>query len=164
MSIYVKFDESGNITNISMSKYEGPSWLAVSNSTFSKFPPICWEVIQGELQLKSGYEQVLSDFLLENSTTTTSTEVLYAKISPVQFKMLFNSAERLGVKSLISTDTIIADFYEIIEDPRLEVVDFNLQSTRDGVRYLLTKLVEQGILVTDQIDTRYEEITSGILK
>lgn len=85
------------------------------------------------------------------------------QVSPIQFKLLFNSTERLKIKELRSTDPVIDDFYEIIEDPRLEFVDFSLQSTKDGIEYLLTKLVEVGTLTEETKIARSEQILSGVL-
>ena len=68
-------------------------------------------------------------------------KVSYAKVSPVEFKMLFTSSERIAIKALKETDEIIADFYEIVEDPRLTVVDFTLQSVRDAIDYMVSKNV-----------------------
>ena len=85
----------------------------------------------------------------------------YVTISPVTFKLLFTSAERLAIKSLKASDPIIEDFYEIVEDPRLETVDFNLQSVRDGVAYLFGKLVEGGTLTQEEMEARLPQIFAG---
>lgn len=56
------------------------------------------------------------------------------KISPIEFKMLFTSAERIALRT--STDVVVVDFMEIIQDPRLQQVDLNLQTVRDGLAYI----------------------------
>lgn len=71
-------------------------------------------------------------------------------LSPVEFKMLFSSAERISIKA--SADPIVIDFFELINDPRLTQVDRNLKSVQDAVHYLV--LIE---LITS---TRAEEILS----
>ena len=78
------------------------------------------------------------------------------QVTPVQFKLLFTPAERVAIKAARSTDAMIDDFYEIVEDPRLTMVDFGLQSTVDGVGYLVSKG-----LITEE---RKAEIISGVLK
>lgn len=61
------------------------------------------------------------------------------QVSPVQFMLLFSAAERVAIKSKRSTDPVIDDFFDIIEDPRLTYVDLGLQSTKDAIGYLKAK-------------------------
>lgn len=58
------------------------------------------------------------------------------KVSPIEFKLLFTSLERVAIKA--STDPIVQDFFSIVEDPRLTHVDLGLQSTQDALAYLET--------------------------
>lgn len=55
-------------------------------------------------------------------------------IDVVTFKLLFTAPERVAIKS--STDPIVQDFYELIQDTRLQNVDLGLQSTIDALEYL----------------------------
>jgi hypothetical protein len=75
------------------------------------------------------------------------------KVSPVEFKLLFTSQERVAIKAARATDPVIDDFYDIVEDPRLTFVDLGLQSTQDALTYM----VAQGLLTED----RRSEILSG---
>lgn len=78
------------------------------------------------------------------------------KVSPVEFTLLFTSAERVAIKAERATDPVIADIYSIVDDPRLTHVDLGLQSTRDAIDYLIgTGLVDA---------TRREAILSGVLQ
>ena len=61
------------------------------------------------------------------------------KVSPVEFKLLFHSAERVAIKTARDNDLVIDDFFSIIEDPRLTHVDLGLQSTKDAIGYLQSK-------------------------
>lgn len=58
------------------------------------------------------------------------------KLSPIEFKMLFTSDERIALKS--STDEVVIDFMEIVNDARLTYVDRNLQSVKDAIEYLVS--------------------------
>ena len=60
--------------------------------------------------------------------------VVPPKVSPVQFKLLFSPQERVAIKT--STDPVVQDFFEIVNDPRLTYVDLGLQSTKDAIGYL----------------------------
>lgn len=76
------------------------------------------------------------------------------KVSPVEFKLLFTAPERVAIKA--STDPIVQDFFSIVEDPRLTVVDLALQSTQDALAYLETlELIAAG---------RKDEILTGVVQ
>ena len=57
-------------------------------------------------------------------------------VSPIEFKLLFTSSERIAIKTKRATDAILDDFYSIVDDPRLTSVNLSLQSTKDAVAYL----------------------------
>lgn len=61
------------------------------------------------------------------------------KVSPVEFKLLFTSPERIAIKAERATDPVIDDFFDIVDDPRLTFVDLGLQSTQDALAYLEAK-------------------------
>lgn len=74
------------------------------------------------------------------------------KVSPVEFKLLFTSVERVAIKA--STDAIVQDFFSIVEDPRLTHVDLALKSTQDALSYLeALSLIAEG---------RKDEILTGV--
>lgn len=56
------------------------------------------------------------------------------KLSPVEFKLLFTSTERVAIKK--SVDENVQDFFSIVEDQRLTHVDLELQSTKNALLYL----------------------------
>lgn len=78
------------------------------------------------------------------------------KVSPVEFKLLFTAPERVAIKTARSSDPVLDDFFDIIEDPRLQVVDLGLQSVRDGVQYL----ADQSLIAAD----RAPEILAGVFQ
>lgn len=68
------------------------------------------------------------------STVVEAVVVSLPMVPPVEFKMLFTSAERIAIKA--STDAVVQDFFELINDSRLTQVDRNLQSVKDAIAYL----------------------------
>lgn len=80
----------------------------------------------------------------------------YPKVSPIEFKLLFTQAERLAINAARETDQKIADFFDLVDDPRLTYVDMGLQSTQDALTYL----VHKGLITA----SRRLEILSGQLK
>ena len=57
-------------------------------------------------------------------------------VSPLEFKLLFTSTERIAIKDLTATDKAVADWYGIIEDPRLTAVHLGGKSTAMALGYL----------------------------
>jgi hypothetical protein len=86
------------------------------------------------------------------------------QVGPTTFKMLWSSPERLKLKELRPADPVIDDFFDIIEDPRLEYVDLALQSTQNGIDYCLQQLVAAGVIIETDLAARREEILSGAMK
>ena len=78
------------------------------------------------------------------------------KVSPVEFKLLFTSQERVAIKAARATDQVIDDFFEIVEDPRLTQVDLGLKSTRDAIGYLAA----QNLITAE----RATEILAGVVQ
>ena len=58
-------------------------------------------------------------------------------LSPVQFKMLFTSLERIAIKAARASDPVIDDAYDLLDDPRLTEVDLTLASTHGLIDYLV---------------------------
>lgn len=82
--------------------------------------------------------------------------VTYPKVSPVEFKMLFTSAERIAIKAAKATDPVLEDAFEILEDTRLTEVDLGIKSNQD----LLLYMVSIGLLT----DARRLEILTGAMQ
>ncbi len=55
-------------------------------------------------------------------------------VSVITYKMLFTSAERIATKN--STDPVIIDLQELMNDPRTTHVDLSLQSISDALDYM----------------------------
>lgn len=75
-------------------------------------------------------------------------------VSVIEYKMLFTSAERIATK--LSTDPVIVDLQELMNDPRTKNVDLSLQSISDALDYMTSK----GILAAG----RKAEILTGVIK
>lgn len=82
-------------------------------------------------------------------------EKVYPKVTPLEFKMLFTSQERIAIKEAKATDAILQDGFEILDDPRLTMVDLGLASVQGLIDYMVTL----ELLTTERAD----EIKSGIM-
>lgn len=56
------------------------------------------------------------------------------KVTVIEYKMLFTSAERIAAKA--SVDPVIVDLRELMDDPRTTHVDLALQSISDALDYM----------------------------
>ena len=75
-------------------------------------------------------------------------ERVYPKVSPIEFKMLFTSAERIAIKAAKLVEPVLEDAFEILDDPRLNTVDLGLKSNQD----LLNSLVVLGLIEPDRVE------------
>jgi hypothetical protein len=78
--------------------------------------------------------------------------VIPPKVSAIEYKMLFTPQERIATKT--STDPIVQDLYELLNDPRVMTVDLSLASIQGALDYM-TSL---GILA----EGRKAEILTGV--
>jgi len=81
-----------------------------------------------------------------------------AVVSPIVFKLLFTSNERIAAKTLRNTDPIIDDFWSILDDPRTDIVDMRLQSIQDIIGYTLNAINPATVSI------RKAEIFTGVIK
>jgi hypothetical protein len=60
--------------------------------------------------------------------------VVPPKVSAIEYKMLFTVQERIAIKT--STDVIIQDLYELLNDQRVATIDLSLKSISDALDYM----------------------------
>jgi len=82
-------------------------------------------------EYQSQYDSV--EEVIQTTVPVTTTERV-TRVSPVEFKLLFLSSERIALRN--STDPVIQDFYDIVDDPRLTFVDLTIPATTDALLYL----------------------------
>ena len=136
----------------------------VSTDPYADFhPSMAAEFVEVPNQVKNGWirdrDGNWSSPYITPSTPETDTPTV--SVSPVEFKLLFTSQERIGIRTLKATDPIIEDFWDIVDDPRLTQVNLGLQSTINGVSYAVQQLVVEGIINAEDAQTRISEILSG---
>lgn len=151
--IYVQLAQDNSVEFATTSRVN-PSQVELADSFFSSYPSPCWEYNGTTLVLKSDADSIRDAIQTEEEAPNPS-------VSPVQFKLLWTSAERISLRSLRTSDVVLQDFFDIIEDPRLTAVDLYLQSTQDGVTYAVNALVTAGTIPAENAATRISEILSG---
>jgi len=85
------------------------------------------------------------------------------EVSAITFKMLFTSAERVALRALKTTDPIVEDFFDLVDDPRTNKVDLSMQSVQDGILYCLNALATQGVINNSSVSTRQAQILKAEL-
>jgi hypothetical protein len=78
---------------------------------------------------------------------------VYPTVGVIAFKLLFTAQERIAVKT--STDPVVQDFWQLVEDPRTTEVNLALKSVQDAIRYLESQsLIGEG---------RADEVLTGVV-
>ncbi len=144
----------------------------ISTNPTAEYHPVVAEQFESVPEnVRSGW--ILSDGIwsappepdLSEDEFPTSPEQAYPILNPVEFKLLFTSAERLKLNELRKTDPVLDDFLGIIDDPRLTQVDLGLQSIQDGITTCLTALVAAGAIEGQvQADKRKMAILTGVIQ
>lgn len=119
-------------------------------------PVIAAEFVAVPDDVAPGWRFDEGDWLAPEEAEEPEPVASYPKVSPVEFKLLFTVTERVEINAAKATDEVLAAFFEIIDDPRLTFVDLGLQSTQDGLTYL----VGLGLITAE----RRAEVLTGALQ
>lgn len=60
-------------------------------------------------------------------------------IGPIAFQMLFKIEELVAIDAIKETDPVVKIFWKLLDDPRTDYVDRNLDTVKGGVQYLESK-------------------------
>ena len=116
-------------------------------------PDIAKDFVPVPEQVESGWTVTAGEWSAPAPVEPTTPAPVYPKVSPVEFKMLFTSMERVAIRTARATDPTADDFFDLVEDPRLSYVDLTLPSVQGALHYLAaTQLIT---------DARIPEILSG---
>lgn len=94
------------------------------------------EVPEGTKQGATKINGVWTNPVVPEPVPVPPAPVVPPKVSPVQFKLLFTSKERIAIATARKTDPVLEDVYSILDDPRLTEVDLALQSNIDLIDYM----------------------------
>ena len=108
--MFYRYDETG--------RYCGTSAVAVANTT--TIPP----------------EQLTGEWYWNGSVWNHDIQLVPKVYGVVDFKLRFTIQERLAIKRARESDPIIDDFYELLDDLRLQTVNCNLLTVREAVNYI----------------------------
>lgn len=89
-----------------------------------------WQLVGGEWQAPTPPEP---------APTSEPTPEPIPIIGPIAFQMLFTIDELVAIDAAKETDPVVRIFWNLLNDPRTDVVDRNLKTVQDGLRYLEAK-------------------------
>ncbi|MBS1186670.1 MAG: hypothetical protein H6R04_688 [Burkholderiaceae bacterium] len=92
----------------------------------------------------------------------TEPDNAYPVVGPIGFQMLFTMDETVAATTLRETDKRIEAFWKLIDDPRTDVVDLNLETVQGAIEYTLTAVKSAGVEL--DVAARKAEILTGIVK
>lgn len=96
------------------------------------------------------------------SSQQPAAEPIYPIVGVIAFKMLFTQPERIKSDELRASVKEIDDFWKLIDDPRTDIVNLNLESVQAAVEGTLTAIKAAGVEV--DVPARKAAILSGVLK
>jgi len=125
----------------------------VSNNPTAEFhPDVASQFESVPAKVRQGWVRVDGQWSAPTPTPQREAPSV-TQVTPVEFMLLFTSAERVAIKSARPSDAVIDDFFDILEDPRMTIVNLTSQSTKDALAHFVDKK-----LVTQ---SRADEILSG---
>ncbi|QOJ19480.1 MAG: hypothetical protein HRU77_01470 [Gammaproteobacteria bacterium] len=80
--------------------------------------------------------------LMDSTGTEYEPVKLPAKVSVIEFKLLFTIEERVAINAARETNAVVQDFYALLDDQRTETVDLSLSAVQEMLNYL----VDQSLL------------------
>ncbi len=99
------------------------------------------------------------DWIIAAPAQPAPAPVVYPRVGPIAFKLLFTSAERIKAKELEETNAAIKDFWSLLDDVRTTEIDMNLASVRGAIEYTLTAVKSAGVTLT--VASRLAQILTG---
>ncbi len=105
-------------------------------------------------EVMRGWRLVDGEWTAPEPVPTPEPVVEPKKVSPIEFKLLFTSSERVAITAARATDAVVDDFFGIIDDPRLTEVDLRSNGTGEVIEHL----VEVGLVSGE----RQDSILNGI--
>lgn len=90
------------------------------------------------------------------------TVVVYPVVGVISFKMLFTQPERIKSDELRGSSKELDDFWKLIDDPRTDAVNLNLESVQNAIEGTLMAVKAAGVEV--DVQERKAAILSGVLK
>lgn len=124
-------------------------------------PEVVAEFVSVPDKVENGWIKTGTSWNAPEPVVPVDPVIVYPKVGPIHFQMLFTPAETVAANDLKATDKVLASFWKLIDDPRTDEVDLNLSSVQNAVEYTLTAIKATGVDV--DVAARKAAILSGVL-
>lgn len=125
-------------------------------------PDIAKDFVPVPDQVESGWSVSAGKWSPPAPVEPTTPAVVYPKVGPIHFQMLFHPAEVVAADELKATDKVLASFWKLVDDPRTDTIDLNLTTVQNAIEYTLTVVKAAGVPL--DVQQRKAEILTGELK
>ncbi len=133
MAKLISINETGNVQSLAVLPDTDVTDFTTANSGVEYIE------IPENIAIKAGdHYNIDTGVVTPVQTTSVFTPIVSSKVSPVEFKLLFTIQERLAMRTARTTDPVIEDFFDLIEDPRLTHVDLSIPPVIEMMNYLET--------------------------
>lgn len=144
MAKLISINETGNVQSVSVMPGTDVDLFRSANSGVEYI-----EVPENTAIKAGDHYNIDTGVVTPVQTTSMFTPIVSSKVSPVEFKLLFTIQERLAMRTARTTDPVIEDFFDLIEDPRLTHVDLSIPPVIEIINYLETNgLIGEGRAAT----------------
>jgi hypothetical protein len=113
-------------------------------------------------QVESGWSVSAGNWSPPAPVEPATPSVIYPKVGPIHFQMLFHPAEVVAADELKATDKVLASFWKLVDDPRTDVIDLSLMVVQNAIEYTLTVVKAAGVDL--DVQQRKAEILTGALQ
>jgi hypothetical protein len=124
-----------------------------SNPTEQFHPDIAKDFVPVTDQVESGWSVSAGKWIPPAPVEPITPAAVYSKVGPIAFQMLFKVDELVAIDAAKETNPAIRIFWKLLDDPRTDYVDRNLEP----VQTMLRSLEAGGLLAAG----RAEEILHG---
>jgi hypothetical protein len=125
-------------------------------------PDIAKDFVPVPDQVESGWSVSAGNWSPPAPIEQTTPAVVYPKVEPIAFQMLFAPQEMIAADELKATDKVLASFWKLVDDPRTDTIDLGLTTVQNAIEYTLTVIKAAGVPV--DVPARKAEILTGVLK
>jgi hypothetical protein len=124
-------------------------------------PDIAKDFVPVPDQVESGWSVTAGKWSAPTPVEPVAPALVYPKVGPIHFQMLFQPAEMVTAEQLKATDKVLASFWKLIDDPRTDTVDLALTGVQNAIEYTLTAVKGAGVPL--DVQARKAEILTGVL-
>jgi hypothetical protein len=106
----------------------------------------------------TGHKWVDMPYVYHEYNPAPASAVTNDMISPIDLKLMFTTAERIGIRAARKTDVAVDDAFDFLDDPRLKEIDVNSEMILNAINYMTSI----GLIGLDRRDEIFLELGISI--